>query len=145
MQSNFFCMNKGVRPWYSISPTLFNIFINDIGKIFEQNCNDPLELTESKIGSLLFADDLIILSKSRTGLQNSLDNLSEYCDKWQLTVNVKKSKTMILQNNCGKPKNSFVKFKDNFLENVKEYKLVLILNQQKNAKQLIKEVKQYTS
>jgi hypothetical protein len=28
---------------------------------------------------------------------------------------------MILQNNCGKPKNSFVKFKDNFLENVKEY------------------------
>jgi hypothetical protein len=62
------------------------------------------------------------LSKSKTGLQNSLDNLSEYCDKWQLTVNVKKSKTMILQNNCGKPKNSFVKFKDNFLENVKEYK-----------------------
>ena len=45
---------------------------------------------------------------------------------------------MILQNN-------FVKFKDNFLKNVKEYKLVLILNQQKNAKQLIKEVKQYTS
>ena len=133
-------MNKGVRQGDAISPTLFNIFINDIGKIFEleQNCNDPLELTESKIGSLLFADDLIILSKSRTGLQNSLDNLSEYCDKWQLTVNVKKSKTMILQNN-------FVKFKDNFLENVKEYKLVLILNQQKNAKQLIKEVKQYTS
>ena len=29
---------------------------------------------------------------------------------------------MILQNNCGKPKNSFVKFKDNFLENDKEYK-----------------------
>ena len=107
-------------------------------KFLSKNCNDPLELTESKIGSLLFADDLIILSKSRTGLQNSLDNLSEYCDKWQLTVNVKKSKTMILQNN-------FVKFKDNFLENVKEYKLVLILNQQKNAKQLIKEVKQYTS
>ena len=59
-------------------------------KFLSKNCNDPLELTESKIGSLLFADDLIILSKSRTGLQNSLDNLSEYCDKWQLTVNVKK-------------------------------------------------------
>jgi hypothetical protein len=29
---------------------------------------------------------------------------------------------MILQNNCGKPQNSFVRFKDNFLENVKEYK-----------------------
>jgi len=39
-----------------------------------------------------------------------------------LTVNVKKSKTMILQNNCVKPLNYFVKFKDDFLENVKEYK-----------------------
>jgi hypothetical protein len=28
----------------------------------------------------------------------------------------------MLRNNCGKPQNSFVKFKDNFLENVKEYK-----------------------
>ena len=29
---------------------------------------------------------------------------------------------MILQNNCVKPQNSFVKFKDNFFENAKEYK-----------------------
>jgi hypothetical protein len=43
------------------------------------------------MGSLLFADDLIILSICKTGLQNSLDNFSEYCDKWQLTVNVKKN------------------------------------------------------
>ena len=82
--------------------------------LFEPHCNDPLDLTELQIGSLLFADDLIILSKCKIGLQNSLDNLSEYCDKWQLT--------MILQNNCVKPQNYFVKFKDNFLSNVKEYK-----------------------
>ena len=43
MQFIFFCMNKD-----AINPTLFNIFINDIGKLFEQNCNDPLELTESQ-------------------------------------------------------------------------------------------------
>jgi hypothetical protein len=48
MQSIFFCMNKGSRQAEAINPALFNIFINDIGKIFEQNCNDPLELTESK-------------------------------------------------------------------------------------------------
>ena len=28
---------------------------------------------------------------------------------------------MILQSNCGKPHNYFVKFKDNVLENAKEY------------------------
>ena len=41
-------MNKGVRQSHAINPALFNIFINDISKIFEQNCNDPLELTESQ-------------------------------------------------------------------------------------------------
>jgi hypothetical protein len=46
MQSIFFCMTKGVRQKDAINPTLFNIFINEIGKCFEQNCNDPLELTE---------------------------------------------------------------------------------------------------
>jgi hypothetical protein len=48
MQSIFFCMNKGLRQIGTINPKLFNIFINDIGKNFEQNCNDPLELTESQ-------------------------------------------------------------------------------------------------
>ena len=48
IESKLFCMNKGVRQEVGINPTLFSIFINDIGKIFEQNCNDPLELTESK-------------------------------------------------------------------------------------------------
>ena len=33
----------------------------------------------------------------------------------------KQYKTMILQSNCGKPHNYFVKFIDNFLENAKEY------------------------
>ena len=122
MQSIFFLYDQRCKAKRCINPTLFNIFLNDIGKFFEQNCNDPLELTDSQY-SLLFADDLIVLSKCKTGLQNSLDNLSDYCGKWQLTVNVKKPKTMILQNNCGNPPNSqFVKFKDNFLENAKEYK-----------------------
>ena len=34
MQSIFFCMNKGVRQIDTISLTVFNIFINDIGKFF---------------------------------------------------------------------------------------------------------------
>ena len=121
-QSNFFETDRGVRQGDSISPTLFNIFINDITRIFENENNEPVEIIDSKVGSLLFADDLIILSKSKTGLQNSLNNLSEYCDKWQLTVNTSKTKSMIFQNNGCKPPNTFVKYKTTCIENVKEYK-----------------------
>jgi hypothetical protein len=41
---------------------------------------------------------------------------------------------MILQNNRVKPHNSFVKFKDNFLENAKEYKYVGCMICQKKQK-----------
>ena len=122
LQSNLFKTDKGVRQGDSISPTLFNIFINDMSKIFENENNDPVKIIDSKVGSLLFADDLIILSNSEKGLQNSLNNLSEYCDKWQLTVNTNKTKSMIFQNNCCKSPKSFVKYKNICIENVKEYK-----------------------
>jgi hypothetical protein len=39
----------------------------------------------------MFADDILLLSESAEGLQKSLDKLSEYCKKWQLPVNVKKT------------------------------------------------------
>jgi hypothetical protein len=40
-------------------------------------------------------DDLVILSESQAGLQNSLNKLEKYCYKWQLTVNTNKTKIMI--------------------------------------------------
>lgn len=42
----------------------------------------------------MFADDILHLSESAEGLQKSLDKLSEYCKKWQLSVNVKKTKAI---------------------------------------------------
>ena len=46
------------------------------------------------MNSLLYADDLILVSESRFGLQNCLKKLQTYCDKWQLKVNTTKTKTM---------------------------------------------------
>ena len=54
--------------------------------------SEPPKLVNSNIGSLLFADDLLVISESKEGLQNSINKLSDFCDNWQLTVNVKKKK-----------------------------------------------------
>ena len=50
-----------------MSPTLFNIFVNDIPTFFYASC-DPVKLTEMYINCLLYADDLILLSNSAEGL-----------------------------------------------------------------------------
>ena len=60
--SRFFPIDRGVKQGDSISPTLFNLFINDIVENFDHKGSKPLRILNSDIGSLLFADDLIILS-----------------------------------------------------------------------------------
>ena len=68
-------------------PLLFHIFINDIPLFLEGNSHPPERISQV-VGSLLYADDLIILSTSPEGLQSSLDKLIVYCDKWKLDVNL---------------------------------------------------------
>ena len=56
----------------------------------------------------MYADDLVILSRSKTGLQNCLNALSLNCDKCKLKINPKKTKIMIFQK---RPKKSIdIKF-----------------------------------
>ncbi len=87
-----FDISRGVKQGDSLSPTLFNIFINDITNNLTEANSSPLELIDSKLGSLLFADDLLLLSETKEGLQNSLNKISTFCENWQLSLNVKKTK-----------------------------------------------------
>ena len=69
----------------------------------------------------MYADDLVILSRSKTALQNSLNALSLYCDKWRLKINQKKTKIIIFQK---RPKKSIdMKFNkgSESIEIVQEY------------------------
>ena len=47
------------------------------------------------MGSFFWADDIAIISESKEGLQNSLDNLQSYCQSNKIRVNVKKTKCMV--------------------------------------------------
>ena len=73
---------------------LFNTFIRDLPAEFDNTC-DPVNLWDTNINSLLYADDLVILSESAHGLQNCLDKLEAYCLRWNLTVNLQKTKIII--------------------------------------------------
>ena len=43
----------------------------------------------------MYADDLALVARSAADLQNALDALREYCRKWHLHVNIKKTKIVI--------------------------------------------------
>ena len=49
---------------------------------------EGVSIDDFKLCLLLYADDSIILSSNKEELQNSLDILHDYCQKWHLYVNV---------------------------------------------------------
>ncbi len=95
-----FSSHTGVKQGCVLSPILFNIFISDLPAIFDASC-DPVELHDITLSCLLFADDLVIVSKTATGLQTSLNKLEKYCSKWNLYVNIAKTNVVIF-NKSGK-------------------------------------------
>ena len=50
-----------------------------------------------KLNSLLYADDFIIFSRPKVGLQNCFNTSSSYCNSWALKINPKKTKIIIFQ------------------------------------------------
>ena len=113
--TKFFEMNIGVRQGDSLSPLLFNIFINDLANDLEQNTAAAAKLGNLHIGFLFYADDLIQLSQSTDGLQDLIDRLNAYCKKMFLQIN--KNKTNGLNFHVD----------DDILEIVKGYKYLGVL------------------
>ena len=109
----------GVRQGDNLSSILFNLFINDIPSIFNHSCC-PVQLDHSKINCLMYADDLVLLSESEEGLQNCLIQLYNYCEKWGLYVNVKKTKSLVF-NNTGRLFPIKLHYDKLEIENVRSY------------------------
>ena len=87
--------------------------------VMQWSCCYDICLEKSNVASLSFADDLVILSNTSEGLQNSLNKLEKYCFDWQLTVNTKKRKVMIFQNTQSPSPNFY--YKNVLLTETKEY------------------------
>ena len=76
--------------------------IADIVERFStENCR-PLKIDETQnLSCILWADDIILLSRSEEGLRNMLSALYSYADENGMVMNTKKTKRMIF-NKTGK-------------------------------------------
>ena len=101
--SNYFACNIGLRQSENLSPFLFSIYLNDLESFFFRHDNTSgIECESSefeqtvtiylKLFILLYADDTIIISESKEGLQLALNAYIEYSNESRLTTNVDKSK-----------------------------------------------------
>ena len=86
-----FSISCGVRQGDPMSPTLFAIYINDL--IVEINsAGKGVRCGDTTVSALFYADDIVVLSESVTGLQTQLDTVNNWCAKWRLELNQDKTK-----------------------------------------------------
>ncbi len=98
LRTAFFQQGRGVRQRCSLSPTLFNIYINELAEALDRSGNIPgITLHDSEVKCLLYVDDLVLMSPTAEGLQHSLALLEQYCEEWALTVNLDKTRVMVFQ------------------------------------------------
>ena len=76
-------------------PAIFNVFINVFIvqlKLLRVGCH----VMSLFVGCILYADDIILLSPSVTGLQQMLDKCSEVATSISLVFNVNKSHCIVV-------------------------------------------------
>ena len=95
VESDWFESKVGVRQEDTLSPLLFNIFINGIvDKVKESGLG--FKIGRETMSVLPFADDMVLVGNNEVELGNLVNKVKQYCDKWQLEVNVNKTKVVVV-------------------------------------------------
>ena len=132
LYTDIFSVQFGVKQGDNLSPTLFALYINELAKCIK-NLNIGIKYGNLKIGTLLYADDMVFIAESEQDLQVMLNTMFEWCKKWRLKVN--ESKSQIVHFRKTRQKLTDVKFHygDTQLQVVSDYKyLGVILDENLN-------------
>ena len=120
LSKDFECI-LGVRQGESLSPFLFSMFINDLEETFVKSGIEGIDIGTMNILMLLYADDIIVFANTAEELQEQLNRLKLYCDKWKLKINVEKTKVMVFRKGGRLPNNVSFTYDGQVLDIVKRF------------------------
>ena len=93
-RSEPFHVGIGLRQGCALSPLLFIIYMNWIDK--RSQTDEGVTIGSCKISRLLFADDLVLLAATQSGLQRSLDSFAAACEIAGMKISTTKTEVLHL-------------------------------------------------
>ena len=99
--SDFFDYAVSLKQGEVMSSLLFSLFVEDLELFLQNDQCYGFKIDEITFIFMHFADDMVILGKDRDNLQNSLDHLEHYCNKWGLQLNTDKTKVVVFRERGG--------------------------------------------
>jgi len=85
-------ITQGVRQGYPLSPVLFNLYLNEIIRIWLQKIKTSKYFKELIFNTLLFADDQFIISDTEDKLQKAVYLIYNISKEYNLEIDTKKTK-----------------------------------------------------
>ena len=110
-------MGVGLRQGCVLSPLLFIVYMNWIDKC--SKTDECATIENCAISRLLFADDLVLLSSTKSGLQRALNNLANACNAAGMKISTAKTEVLYLSRN---PDQCVLQVNGATLKQVKKFK-----------------------
>lgn len=87
-------VKKGVRQGCSLSPLLFNLYIEEAMCEIKE-CIPGVSFNGNQIHWVRFADDIAMVADTEEALQYNMQRMDEIFQKYNLKINIKKTKIMV--------------------------------------------------
>ena len=91
---------RGLKQGCVLSPILFSLYMNDLGKILQET-QLGIDIGDTNISCLMFADDICLIGRDNKSLLTLIDKTQDYAGKHGLEINPDKSEILCLHEEEG--------------------------------------------